>query len=133
MTEDLAFYFHENVLVPYEHYRQIATTPTAGRRSDTRAALVVGTALYHLREHIPSQRRRTRAGIAKLCPDYDLLGDIVNLSKHKTLTKGPPSKILSLEDMQEQVLFTEYRDAAGAYTHAAKRIVLKLADGSTRS
>jgi hypothetical protein len=75
---------------------------------------------------------RTRTGIAGLCPDYDLLGDIVNLSKHKTLTKGPPPKILSLEDVEEQVLFTEYQDAAGAYTHAAKRITLKLVDGSKR-
>jgi hypothetical protein len=131
MFDDLATLFHENVLGAYDDYLKTKSDPSSGRSRDTKAALVAANALFHFREHLPAQLRLTRTTLTKSCPDYDLLADVVNISKHRTLNRGNP-QIVSVEDIEEQIVVTEYQDDLGPYRHNAKAITLKLLDGSER-
>ena len=131
MFDDLATLFHENVVVTYQDYLKVRSTPSSGRNLDIKAALGVATALYHFREHLPPQLLLSWQTVVAACPDYALLGDVVNLSKHRTLTRGAP-QILSVEDIEEQVVLTEYEDDRGPYRHKEKTVTLKLKDGSER-
>lgn len=94
-------------------------------------ALHAAESLYHLREHIPQTRRKSRNQIAKLCPDYDLLGDVFNAAKHGVLTIGNP-KINNATDIQERIVRTRYKDEQGEYSYAEKGVFVKLNDGFER-
>ncbi len=115
MFDDLAAYFYENVALAFTTYRDIRNDRVHGRSKDLRAALVAAAALFHFHEHIPAPRKETRAAIAAKCPDFDLLGDIVNASKHRDLTQGNP-RVNSAEDIYEQVVLASFEDAEGEYT-----------------
>jgi len=131
MFDDLSAYFHENVWESYQNFVKSKKSIKAGKSCDLRLAVDAATALYHLREHIPQRQRKSRAKLAKLCPDYDLLGDVVNAAKHNTLTKGNP-QIVSAEDIFEQVTSTLYKDEKGDYWHGEKSVFVRLKDGSVR-
>ncbi len=88
MFDDVAALFHENVIVAYQEYIRARTSRVAGRSQDLRLALSAAAALYHFREHLPKNLRRSRVELEKACADYGLLGDIVNASKHGELTHG---------------------------------------------
>jgi len=73
----------------------------------------------------------TRAAISGQCPDYDLLGDIVNAAKHRSLTRGTP-QISNATQIEEQIVVTEYEDEHGPYRCVEKVVVVGLANGSAR-
>lgn len=131
MYDDLAAYFHENIVSSYVSYRSIRKNKKYGLSKDLRAAVVAATGLYHLREHVPKSHRKTRNAIAKECPDYDVLGDVVNAAKHKELNQGKP-RIKSAKDMYEQIILTEFEDEEGHYTHADKLVKIRFIDGTER-
>lgn len=131
MFDDLSAHFHENVWESYQNFAEAKKSIKAGKSRDLRLAINAATALYHLREHIPQHLRKSRAKLAKLCPDYDLLGDVVNAAKHSILTQGNP-QIVSAEDIFEQVTSTLYKDEQGDYWHGEKSVFVKLKDGSVR-
>jgi hypothetical protein len=131
MFDDLNAYLNENVWESYQVFLDSRKTPTAGKSRDLRLAINVATALYHLREHVPPQQRKTRKELATICPDYDLLGDIVNAAKHGRLTKGHP-QIVDAEDIYELHTSTMYQDELGEYWHGEKSVYAKLKDGSER-
>jgi hypothetical protein len=131
MFDDLAAFFHENVVTAFTDYAKTKKEEPHGRSRDLRAAITAATALYHLREHVPTKFRKSREQIAKLCPDYDLLGDIVNAAKHRELKKGTP-QINSAEDVFELTVVTRYEDDQGEYSDTNKLVVVKLKDGSER-
>ena len=74
--DDLRAYFYENVVATFNAYFEVKRNGLYGASRDLRAAIVAATALYHLREHIPTAHQESRAELAQICPDYDLLGDI---------------------------------------------------------
>jgi hypothetical protein len=84
--QELAAYFYQSVFLAYHRYKQVKNDHEMGDNKDRREALDAGVALYHLREHIPQKIKKSRGQLAALCTDYDLLGDIVNATKHKVLT-----------------------------------------------
>lgn len=134
MFDDLTAYYQENVVSSYIEYRDICNDGVAGRSRDLRAALTAATALFHLREHLPTGSL-SRAAVERLCPDYALLGDVVNASKHKALNSMTPHGaplITDAEKLGEQLIFIEYEDEAGAYRYVQKTVVVKLTDGSER-
>lgn len=131
MFDDLAAYFHENIVASYMAYREIRDNESYGGSRDMRAAVVAATALYHLREHIPQPQRKTRNAIANECPDYDVLGDVVNAAKHRELDRGRP-KLKSAEDIYELTVITQYEDADGTYPDAQKVVMVKFLDGTER-
>jgi len=131
MFDDLNAYFHENVWASYQNFFKAKKSTEAGKSRDLRLAINAALALYHLREHIPQHLQKSRATLAKLCPDYDLLGDVVNAAKHNVLTRGKP-KVDCAEDIFEQVTSTLYKDEQGEYWHGEKSVFVKLTDGSVR-
>jgi len=131
MFDDLAAFFYENVVAAFTDYSTIKRDDPYGQSKDLRAAIIAATALYHLREHVPARYRKSRSEIAKLCPDYDLLGDVVNAAKHDHLTQGEP-QINSAEDIYEMTVVTRYEDQDGEYSDAQKMVMVKLNDGSER-
>jgi hypothetical protein len=135
MFDDLAAYYHENVISSFVEYRDICNDGVAGRSRDLRAALNAASALFHLREHLPGGAP-TRADTEHLCPDYALLGDVVNTSKHKVLNSKTPHGaplVNDAENLGEQLVFIEYEDDAGTYRFVQKTVVVKLSDGSERN
>jgi hypothetical protein len=135
MFDSLHAYFVENCLNSYRAFVTRAESDVAGQSIDSRLAFNVAVALYHLREHMPASVAKSRAQLAAICPDYDLLGDVVNAGKHRDLDpkrgKAPP-QINTASDICEEIVITEYIDAEGPYRHVEKRVTVQLNDGSTR-
>lgn len=132
MFDDLAAYFVENVLAAYREFGDSLRSEVYGESNDLRLAVNAAVALYHFREHFPSGAQKTRTQLAAICPDYDLLGDIVNAAKHQTLTRGTP-RVSAASDIYEEIVLTQYQDQEGAYWDAEKMVMVKLTDGSTQS
>lgn len=135
MFDDLKAQFFEGIIKPYQEYVKIRKNPESGLSKDLRYAIDVATALFHFREHFPPHNRKTKSQLVQTCPDYDLLGDIVNASKHGVLDpkrKKTPTLIVSAHDIYEEVRITEYKDQQGMYRSLEKEIVVDLKDGSHR-
>jgi hypothetical protein len=134
MFDDLAAYYHENVVSAYVDHRDIKRSGIAGRSRDIRSATIAAEALFHLREHL-SAHKPSRATIERQCPEYGLLADIANATKHKQISRqtphGPPL-VNDAEQIKEQIVLTEYKDADGEYHFTEKTVVVTLSDGSTR-
>lgn len=130
-AEQLHTEFYEMVVLAYDAYRSTRKKDVAGSRNDLKSALAVATAAYHFREHLPPSLRNTRAQMAQICADYDLLGDVANASKHDLLTQGNP-QINSADDIREFLVSTFFEDEHGVYTSASKSIEISLKDGTKR-
>jgi hypothetical protein len=135
MFDDLAAYYHENVVASYIAYRDLSSSGVAGCSRDLREALTAANALFHFREHLPDVAP-TRRHIEQLCPDYALLGDVANASKHKSLTGNTPHGAPLVNDagsLYERILLIEYEDDDGVYKYTAKTVVVNLIDGTERN
>jgi hypothetical protein len=131
MFDDLATHFYEHVVRSLEDYLDVKNSGRAGRSRDIRAAINAATPLYHLREHLPSPYELKWETVNSRCPDYSLLGDIVNASKHSTLTRGSPL-ITSATQIFELLVNTEYKDKQGPFFLVEKVVLVKLANGKER-
>lgn len=131
MFKDLQAYFNLNILESYKDYIKTKASATTGKFVDLRQIINLATVLYHFREHFPDNKKRTEKEISLNCPDYSLLGNIVNASKHKTLTKHNP-KISRAENIYEVIYSTTYKDKKGEYHHIEKKVLAKLDDGTER-
>lgn len=135
MFDDLAAYYHDNVVTEFADYRDTSKDGVAGRSRDLRRGLVAATALFHLREHLPGTAIPSRRDVEQQCPDYALLGDVVNAAKHKSITQHTPHGaplVNHAASLEERQLLIEYGDSAGPYRHGLKTVVIKLSDGSER-
>jgi len=136
MFDDLTAYYHENVAAAFIEYRETSSDGVAGRSRDLRSAMEAATALYHLREHLQKADGLSRAEAERRCPDYALLGDIVNAAKHKTISSSTPHGspfITDAASVTEKLLMIEYSDADGAYRCVQKSVIAVLADGTERN
>lgn len=131
MFNDINTYFHESIWDTYQKYVKTKKDFKAGLSNDLRSAINLGTMLFHLREHIPQVQRKTRKALGIICPDYNLLGDIVNASKHGTLTDGN-TNITTADQIYEQIISTEYKDRKGIYRHVEKSVFVRLNNGYER-
>lgn len=132
MFDDLEALFYENALAAYNALCESLDSDSAGESTDLRLAVNAATALYHLREHFPEALQKSCDELTTRCPDYGLLGDIANASKHGQLDRGTP-RLTSAQDIAEDIVITEYQDEHGPYRHAHKEVVVKLIDGSIRN
>lgn len=132
MFENTRDFFVQNVLANFKDYIEGTEKLSAGRKTDLRLALNAATSLYHLREHMPSDYAKTRRELGEICPDYDLLGDIVNSFKHRNITKGRNPKVTSATSLQEYAVVTEYIDDEGPFHTAYKEIFVKTVDGDEK-
>jgi len=131
MFDDLSAFFQENVVSAYVSYIEIRNNRSYGISKDIRSGISAASALFHLREHLSPTQQMSRAAVARACPDYDILGDIVNASKHRELTRGTP-QISKAENISETVIITEYEDSEGLYIDAEKLVMVKLDNGTER-
>lgn len=136
MFDDLAAYYHENVAAAFIAYCDTSKDGVAGRSRDLRGAIDAGTALFHLREHLPTTGALSRAEVERRCADYALLGDVVNAAKHKTISHSTPHGsplVTDATSLVEKLLMIEYSDGDGIYRCAQKSVVVVLADGPERN
>lgn len=131
MFDDLATHFCDYVVGSFEEYGATKASGIAGRTRDTRAAVRAPTALYHFREHLPAPHGLTRAAVSEQCPDYDLVGDVVNAAKHRYLTKRTP-QLRNACQIEEQIVITTYEDEQGPYQHVEKCVLIELQNGLSR-
>ena len=135
MFDDLHAYFYENVRVAYRELKERLAEPRSGRSIDLRLAVGACEALFHLREHLPDIHSLSRAEAEARCPDLALVGDIANVSKHRTVTRPTPHGtplVTSATQLKELVSITQYEDAAGEYRCVSKQVVAELADGTLK-
>ncbi|WP_205410774.1 hypothetical protein [Salaquimonas pukyongi] len=90
------------------------------------------SSLYHFREHLPEDLRISRSELALICTDYDLLGYVVDAAKHGKIDRRSPP-IDRANQIYPLIEITEYRDEAGPYRIARKRVVVELNDGTQRT
>jgi hypothetical protein len=131
LFDNVHAYFYENVLACYNEYEDRRSESKTGLSIDLRKAIVAATALFHFREHLPKQYKKSREEFAKSCLDYDLLGDICNASKHNSLTKHW-KYLNSSESIKEIIELTKFNDSLGDYFFQEKIICIKLIDNSER-
>jgi hypothetical protein len=134
--DDLPSLFYHNVVSAYDQDVSVRDANTSGRNRHTRAALEAATALFHFREHLPRQDAKTRAQAVTECPDYRLVADVVNATKHRTLVRdtseGPPL-VRSAEDIEEVTTVVRYQDEQGDYTDARTLVFANCSDGVRRN
>lgn len=133
MFDDLHAYFYENVRVAYRELKERLAEPSSGRSIDLRLAVGACEALFHLREHLPDTHSLSRTDAEARCPDLALVGDIANVSKHRTLTGRTPHGaplVTSATQLKEIISITQYEDAEGEYKCVSKQVVAKLSDGT---
>jgi len=131
MFKNLLAYFNLNILESYKDYIKTKDSATTGKFVDLRQIINLATVLYHFREHLPDDKKKSEKEISENCPDYKLLGNIVNASKHKTITRNNP-QITSAENIYEVIYSTTYKDKKGEYQHIEKKVLAKLDDGTER-
>ncbi len=132
MFDDVASIFYNSVIPAYEDYVAHRDGSSAGRDRHLRSAVETATALFHFREHLPAHQRMSRAQVETECPDFQLIADVANATKHGQLTKGAPI-VKSAEDVRECVIITTYNDAEGEYSDARTVVEAQCVDGSTRN
>ena len=130
MGDNLATYFHLRVRGPYEEYVSVTNSGKTGKRWDITAATKAAVALYHFHEQF-SPPRKGWQDIARQCPDFALLGDVVDTDKHHGL-RDQTRAICNSSQIEERIISTEYRDECGIYHHVEKGVRLKLTNGTER-
>lgn len=133
-NDPLLIYFNENVLRSYTDYKTAANKRSAGRGNDLYLAKKAAENLYHFREHLPNKPGYN--AIKAKCPDYQLVRDITNASKHKDFLKTKPGAdpplIQDLSSIYECLISTTYKDLDGEFRDSHKGVFLKLLDGTER-
>lgn len=132
MFDNFEAYFFENVWDTYKKLEKSRKTIKVGISSDLRISLTSASALFHLREHLPVTKSQSYASIVHRCSDYELLGDVVNASKHNTITQKKNPLINGASDISEVLFYTKYQDDKGEYRHLEKAVIIKLKDGTER-
>jgi hypothetical protein len=132
MYDNLKSYFVENILILLKEYLKIKKTLKLETSNDLRVAINLSSALYHFREHFPIESKKSRKTIGDNCSDYNLLGDIVNASKHKIIDNNNP-RISDAKNIYEEIVCTKYIDNLGEYNHIEKTVIVKLNDDSERN
>jgi hypothetical protein len=136
MFDDFEAYFYHNVLSAYKQYLNAKKDSSTGIGKDIFSALTAASALYHVREHLPVNKGWNE--IVRKCPDYALLGDITNVSKHRVLEEKRHRRstrcplIKAAQQIYEVVLVTEFQDDDDPYYSREKVVYVKLNDNSER-
>jgi hypothetical protein len=95
------------------------------------AATTAAKALYHFHEQFLPPRKEWQ-DIARQCPDFALLRDVVDTDKHHRL-RDQTRAICNSNQIEERIIIIEYRDEHGNYRHAEKSVILKLTNGTERN
>jgi len=130
MFQNIKQYFIENVLAEYNGYTSQRKNYKSGFSEDVKRGLRSASALFHFREHLPEELKMTRSQVVNICTNYNLLADIVNVSKHGIIHRNSP-QISNSKNIYEEIFVTTYLDKKGEYQHIQKEVVIELDSGDT--
>jgi len=135
MFHNLAIHFYENVVASYEAYAREREAETSGRYRHLRTAVQCASVLYHFREHLTAPNTMKWREVYAACPDYRLIANIANTSKHHALSSddpiGPPL-VSRVEDLQEVRVVVLYEDEQGRYPDGRTVVSAVCSDGIER-
>lgn len=127
MHDNIKTYYYENIIIPYYDYIEEKQERNFGRSNDIKKATDCALKLYHLPEHLSS--KPSCNDIISQCPAYEILRDITNLSKHKTITKYVPL-VSNASQISELVIMTTFEDEEGEYSDSDKVVQITKDDGT---
>src|SRR5688572_22773031 len=122
-------YYLENVIPNYRDFIEYRKSNIWGENQLLRRAFIAATSLFHLREYIPAAIQPTKSILVQQYPNYGLVGDIANASKHSIL-KDPNSQILNASQISEQLRYIKFKDDLGDYFVPQLEVYVKLNNGS---
>ncbi|HZJ90257.1 MAG TPA: hypothetical protein VFC89_01175 [Oscillospiraceae bacterium] len=132
MFNSVRKYVFENLFPSYNDYFNYRNNNGAyGQHQLLRKGIVCATSLYHLREHITLPNPITRSAWEHLCADYALLGDVVNVSKHKHITNHTP-QISDSKQLDECIYSVIFEDEKGEYYFNWMEVLVSLNNGQTK-
>lgn len=135
MFHNLAIYFYENLVATYDAYVRERDADTSGRYRHLRTAAQCANVLFHFREHLTDPHTMTWREVYDECPDYRLIANIANTTKHHELTQndpiGPPL-VARVEDLKEVRVIVRYEDEQGDYSDARTLVSAMCSDGVER-
>lgn len=135
MFQNLAIYFYENLVASYDAYVRERDADSSGRYRHLRTAAQCASALFHFREHLTEPHTMTWREIYNECPDYRLIANIANTTKHHQLTQNDPigaPLVARAEDLKEVRVIVRYEDEQGDYSDARTVVLALCADGVER-
>jgi len=122
-------YYVENVLPSYQDFIEHRESNDWGENQLLRKGIVAATSLFHLREHIPTNIQPSKANLKSQYPDYRLIADIANVSKHHELTCNNP-QISNASQIYESLRLIEFTDKQGEYVVPQLEVYVKLDNGT---
>lgn len=131
MFHDLHTHFVEDLVLQYNEYNQLRKTREKSHNSLLRKSLSLATSLYHFNEHLPKENQHRKKMMYRECPDYEILRDVVNLSKHREITYYTPI-VAAATDIYECLVIAEFEDEEGPFGDGFKAVFVKLVDGNER-
>ena len=129
MFEDVRKYYVENALASYDEFLKYRSKNEWGENQLLRRGINAANALFHMREQIPDNLRPSKSVLKIQYPDYGLIADIANATKHKKITHDNP-QISKAEQIFEILIFTHYADEQGEYHSPQIEVFVKLDDGT---
>jgi len=122
-------FYVENVLPSYQDFIKHRESNDWGENQLLRKGIVAATSLFHLREHIPTNIQPSKANLKSQYPDYGLIADIANVSKHHELTFDNP-QISNASQIYESLRLIEFTDKQGEYVAPQLEVYVKLDNGT---
>jgi len=129
MANNTRDYFTQNVLPACKAFFEARDENRFGEKQLVRLGTTASSALFHLREHVPEALRPSKKELERKCPEYGLIADVANASKHGALTKGMP-RVRHMDQISEVLILTKYADEDGEYNSAQAEVWLTLGDGT---
>jgi hypothetical protein len=90
MSENARKFYVESVLPSFQDFIEHRTSNDWGENQLLRKGVVTASSLFHLREHIPTAIQPSKTTLRNQYPDYGLIGDISNVSKHHEISRDNP-------------------------------------------
>jgi len=122
-------FYVENVLPSYQDFIEHRESNDWGENQLLRKGIVAATSLFHLREHIPTNIQPNKANLKSQYPDYRLIADIANVSKHHELTSDNP-QISNASQIYESLRLIKFTDKQGEYVAPQLEVYVKLDNGT---
>ena len=130
MYDDTRSLFFDDLLPSYREFQSALADAPHGRSRCLRAAARAAAALFHFREHLPDTFKPEKHEVAAACPDYLLVEDITNVSKHGELSRGRP-QLTRATDLKDFVHLIIFEDTEGTYQHRVLEVRAILSSGDS--
>jgi len=132
--ENVRNFVADNLVPAYQAYVAQRKARKYGRHQLLRLGMDAAVALYHLREHLPKEKRPSYDEIVQCCPDYAIVRDIANIRKHGKLDGKRYKPLISTPDhFFEALIYTQFQDEQGEYWATDVEVYVRLDDKTERT